>query len=168
MAIELDNKDREILNIIQTGFPVDTHPYAVIGEKTALAEDEAFNRVKRMYDGQVIRRIGATFESRRLHFTSTLCAVTVPPEKIDDAVKAISQCPEVTHNYERNHNLNIWFTVIAESKERIDGILDEISEKAGIEKPHNMPASRKFKIKVDFNFKNRAEEGADEEDEDDG
>ncbi|MBI5179215.1 MAG: Lrp/AsnC family transcriptional regulator [Nitrospinae bacterium] len=160
--MELDNTDRSILNVIQTGFPVDPHPYAVIGQQVGLTEEEAFNRVMNMKNGGVIRRIGASYDSRGLHFSSTLCSMKVPPEKMDAAVKAINKYYEVTHNYERNHAYNLWFTLIAESKERIQQILDEISAETGINGIRNMPAVKKFKIKVDFKFKEK-QENEDEE-----
>ena len=154
----MDQKDKEILNFIQTGFPVDEHPYAVIGKEVGLSEEEAYDRVTKMKENQVIRRIGATFDSRKLHFTSTLCAAKVPPERIDEIAEIVSVYPEVTHNYERNHPYNIWFTLIAESTDRIEQILSEIKEKANIPEIRNMPAKHMFKIKVDFKFKDGREE----------
>jgi len=156
--MEMDKHDKDILNVIQTGFPVDASPYAVIGEQVGLTEQETFDRVMRMKRENVIRRIGATFDSRKLHFTSTLCAVKVPPEKIERVVEVINSFPEVTHNYERNHEYNVWFTLIAESQERIRQILDEICEKGGVENVRSMPAKKLFKIKVDFKFKNNGED----------
>ncbi len=160
--MELDNTDKSILNIIQTGFPVDARPYAVIGEQVGLTEEEAHARVMNMKSGGVIRRIGASFDSGGLQFSSTLCSAKVPPEKVDEMVAAINRYPEVTHNYERNHAYNVWFTVIAESRERIQQILDEISAKTGVGGIRNMPATIKFKIKVDFKFKKDKQEEEEE------
>jgi DNA-binding Lrp family transcriptional regulator len=153
----MEQIDRDILNIIQTGFPVDVHPYAVIGEKVGLSEEEAYKRVTGMKEREVIRRIGATFDSRKLSFTSTLCAAKVPQERIEEIAAIVGTYPEVTHNYERKHIYNLWFTLIAESTERIEQILAEICEKAGIDEIRNMPAIKMFKIKVDFKFKEKKE-----------
>ncbi|MBI3794568.1 MAG: Lrp/AsnC family transcriptional regulator [Nitrospinae bacterium] len=155
----MDSVDRAVLNVIQTGFPVASRPYAVIGEKTGLTEEEAFSRIQNLKKGGIIRRIGASYDSRGLHFSSTLCSAKVPPEKIEAVVKAINKYHEVTHNYERNHAYNIWFTLIAESKERIQQILDEICGETGISVIRNMPAIKKFKIKVDFKFKDAGSNG---------
>jgi DNA-binding Lrp family transcriptional regulator len=157
--MELDNFDRSILNVIQSGFPVAPRPYAEIGRQTGLSEDEAYARVMNMKKNLIIRRIGASYDSRGLHFSSTLCSTKVPPEKMEETVKIINTYPEVTHNYERNHAYNVWFTLIAESKERIEEILREISAKAGIGEIRNMPATKKFKIKVDFKFKDAGGNG---------
>jgi DNA-binding Lrp family transcriptional regulator len=151
----MDQLDRDILNIIQTDFPIAASPYADIGKQVGLSEDEAYDRVMRLKNENVIRRIGATFDSRKLHFTSTLCALKCPPEKMEKAVEVINSFPQVTHNYERNHPYNIWFTVIAESKERLQAILDEISERGEVDNVRSMPASKMIKIKVDFKFKDK-------------
>lgn len=153
----MDQLDKDILNIIQTGFPITARPYAVIGEQVGLSEDEAFDRIMKLREKNVIRRIGATFDSRKLHFTSTLCALKCPPEKLEEVAKIVSSFPQVTHNYERAHAYNLWFTVIAESEERLQAILDEISERGGVDKVRSMPAKKIIKIKVDFKFKDKKE-----------
>ena len=153
----MDNIDKKILNIIQTKFPITSAPYADIGEKVDISEDEAFTRVKALVDSGVIRRIGASFDSRGLGWTSTLCAMSVPSEKIEQISEVISQYHGVTHNYERNHKFNLWFTLIAPDLAAVDNTLKEIEEKSGYE-VHNLPMLKKFKIKVDFNFKEK--EGA--------
>jgi len=153
----MEQLDRDILNIIQTGFPVDAHPYAVIGKQVGLSEEETYKRVTDMKEREVIRRIGATFDSRKLHYTSTLCAAKVPQERIEEIAAIVGVYPEVTHNYERKHVYNLWFTLIAESTDRIEQILSEICEKAGLDEIRNMPAIKMFKIKVDFKFKDKKE-----------
>ncbi|HEB71775.1 MAG TPA: Lrp/AsnC family transcriptional regulator [Nitrospirae bacterium] len=153
----MDETDKRILNIIQTGFPVCERPYEKIGEQTGLTEDEAFDRVKAMFDSKIIRRIGASFDSRGLGWTSTLCAMSVPPEKIEEVAGMVAKYHGVTHNYERNHNYNLWFTYIAPDLDAIDKTLSEIESKSGY-KVHNLPMLKKFKIKVDFKFKEK--EGA--------
>ncbi len=148
----MDKIDKDILNIIQSGFPVSARPYAVIGDRVGITEEEAYGRVMNLKENGVIRRIGATFDSRKLHFTSTLCTVSAPEEKIDDVAGVISSFSEVTHNYQRNHKYNVWFTLIAESQKRIEEILGEITQKTGVNGIRNMPAGERFKIKVDFKF----------------
>jgi len=157
----MDQIDKNILNIIQTGFPIAARPYAVIGGQVGLSEDEAYDRIMRLKDEKIIRRIGATFDSRKLHFTSTLCACKCPPEKLEEVAAIVSSFPQVTHNYERNHAYNLWFTVIAESEEKLQAILDQVAERGGIDKVRSMPALHIIKIKVDFQFKDKKEkEGA--------
>jgi siroheme decarboxylase len=146
----LDDLDKAILNQIQSSFPITPHPYAAVGELLGLSEDEVVARVQRMFDDGIIRRIGANFNSRRLGYTSTLCAAHVPPEQIDQFIQVVNHYPGVTHNYLRRHHLNIWFTLIAESTDRIEEILRSIAEESGIPKIYSFPAKKIFKIQVDF------------------
>jgi len=136
--------------MIQSGFPVAARPYAAIGEKLGISEDEVIQRIKAIMDSGEIRRMGASFDSRKLGYSSTLCAVHVPAEKMDAAIAAVNAYHNITHNYERNHHYNMWFTVIAPSKERITEILHEIEEKAGVGPIINLPALKLFKIQVDL------------------
>lgn len=146
----MDSIDKKILNLIQTGFPVESRPYKIIGEKVGITEQDAFKRIKRLKENGTIRRIGATFDSRKLGFSSTLCAAKVAKNKIDNFIKVVNSYHGITHNYERDHKYNIWFTLIVPSKEEIESIIKEISEKTGVKNIRNMPAIRFFKVKVDL------------------
>jgi len=146
----LDRLDRDILNRIQSKFPIVSRPFKVLGEEFNISEGEMTQRVKRLLDDGYIRRLGASFNSRKLGFTSTLCAARVPPEKVEDFVKALHSYHGVTHNYRRTHKYNIWFTFIGESKDEIIGNLADISKKTGIEEILNLPAKKLFKINVEF------------------
>ena len=106
--------------------------------------------MKRLKAEGVIRRIGGNFNSRKLNFTSTLCAARVPEDKIDKFVEVVNGYKGVTHNYLRKNDYNIWFTFIAPDRTYIDNALKEISESTGVTEVLNLPAVRMFKIKVDF------------------
>jgi DNA-binding Lrp family transcriptional regulator len=146
---QLDALDKAILNEIQSHFPIVSRPYAEVGGRVGASEEEVLRRVAAMMANGVIRRIGANFTSRKLGYTSTLCAAHVPPEQLDRFVEAVNHYPGVTHNYLRRHYFNVWFTLIAESLERLDQILAEISAASGVE-VLSLPAQEVFKIKVDF------------------
>lgn len=146
----LDDLDRAILNQIQSSFPITPRPYAAVGELLGLTEAEVVARVQRMVQAGIIRRIGANFNSRKLGYTSTLCAAHVPPEQIEQFIQVVNHYPGVTHNYLRRHHLNIWFTLIAESTDRIEEILAEMARESGIAEIYSFPAKRIFKIQVDF------------------
>ncbi len=148
----LDPRDRIILNEIQRNFPLTRRPYLALGKKLNLREAEMLDRVKRLKETKIIRRIGASFSSGGVGFSSTLCAASVPHQKIDRFIAAVNSYPGVTHNYEREGTYNIWFTLIASSKKEIHRILTEISRQTGVEKILNLPALKTFKIAVDFNF----------------
>jgi DNA-binding Lrp family transcriptional regulator len=111
---------------------------------------EVIRRVQAMMASGVIRRLGANFTSRKLGYTSTLCAAHVPQEHLEQFVQAVNRYPGVTHNYLRRHHYNVWFTLIAESEARLAAILAEISRASGIPDILSLPAQKTFKIKVDF------------------
>ena len=146
----MDDTDKEILNEIQSDFPITSRPYLELGKRLGLGEDEVFERVKRLKSDAVIRRIGGNFNSRKLDFKSTLCAARVPKEKIEDFVDVVNNYKGVTHNYLRNHDYNVWFTFIAPSMAVIERAIDEISFKTGVKDILNLPAIAMYKIKVDF------------------
>jgi DNA-binding Lrp family transcriptional regulator len=146
----LDDLDRAILNEIQSHFPIESRPYATVGAKVGTSEAEVLTRVKAMTEAGIIRRLGANFTSRKLGYTSTLCAARVPADKLDQFVTAVNRYPGVTHNYLRQHRYNVWFTLIADSEERLNRILAEISQAADVPEILSLPAIEVFKIKVDF------------------
>ena len=146
----MDDIDRDILNIIQSGFPVKSKPFMEIGKSLDLTEKEVIARIKSLKTEGIIRRIGGNFVSKKLGFTSTLCAAKVPENKIEEFVKKVNSYKGVTHNYLRNHDYNIWFTFIAPSMDEINLSLQEISATTNVRDILNLPAVNMFKIKVDF------------------
>lgn len=145
----MDSVDRQLLDIIQTGFPLTPRPYADLGQRLGISEEEALERVRALKRSKIIRRLGANFQSAKLGFVSTLCAAKVPLEKMDDFVARVNACPGVTHNYLREHAYNIWFTLISPSREEAQATLDGLSAATGVS-ILNLPATRLFKIRVDF------------------
>jgi DNA-binding Lrp family transcriptional regulator len=146
----MDEIDKNILNEIQSDFPVTPRPYHELGKRLDLSELEVIKRVKRLKEKGIIRRIGGNFHSGRLNFTSTLCATKVPKENIEHFVEVVNRYPGVTHNYLRDHAYNIWFTFIAQDMVSINNALRDISKETGVTEILNLPAVKMFKIKVDF------------------
>jgi DNA-binding Lrp family transcriptional regulator len=147
--IALDGTDRRLLDIIQTDFPLCPRPYAELGRRLGIAEEEALDRVRALRKKQVIRRLGANFQSSGLGFVSTLCAAKVPEERLENFIAAVNAEPGVTHNYLREHSYNVWFTLISPSREEAQTALDGITERTGVP-ILNLPATRIYKIRVDF------------------
>jgi DNA-binding Lrp family transcriptional regulator len=148
----LTDLDKRVLSRIQSGFPIEPRPYAVLAADFDVTEAAVLASVRSMRAQGVIRRVGAIFDSARLGYRSTLCAIAAPPERIDEVAAVISAYPNVTHNYERQDRYSVWFTVIAPSQERIDVILAEIAATTGIDDILDLPAIRLFKIRVDFDL----------------
>lgn len=152
----LDALDRRILDIIQTDFPLAPRPYAVLGERLGLPEEEVFGRVRALREKKIIRRLGANFQSAKLGFVSTLCAAKVPEEKLDAFIEAVNAEPGVTHNYLRDHAYNVWFTLISPSPVARETVLESLTERTGVA-ILNLPATQLFKIRVDFRMDDAAE-----------
>ncbi len=148
----MDAVDKKMLNIIQTKFPIVKRPYEAIGKEVGASETDVILRIGNLKKEGIIRRIGATFDPRKLGFVSSLCAAKVPSDKIKKFVEVVNSYSGVTHNYERDNEYNIWFTFIAESMEEIENKLKEISKKTGIKDVRNLPTVRFFKIRVDFDM----------------
>lgn len=146
----MDGVDRKILNLIQKEFPVTAEPFKEIGASVGVSEDEALERVRRLREEGIIRRIGAVFDPGKLGFVSALCAARVPEEKIRSFVETVNVLPGVTHNYRRNHEYNVWFTVIAPSEESLEESLAGIKENSGVVDILTMRAVRTFKVDASF------------------
>ncbi|HHE75344.1 MAG: Lrp/AsnC family transcriptional regulator [Deltaproteobacteria bacterium] len=148
----LDHIDKKILNRIQSDFPITHSPYRAVADRLNLREADVLERVSRMREQGLIRRIGGNFVPEKLGYVSTLCAASVPQDKIQHFTGIVNQYPGVTHNYQRDNRFNIWFTFIALSRENIEINLQRIAQKTGIEKILNLPATHVFKIKAHFNL----------------
>jgi DNA-binding Lrp family transcriptional regulator len=150
--IFLDDTDKKILNTIQFGFPLETEPYRKLGEELSISEEEVIERLNRLHDEGAVRKIGPIINRRGVGGTSTLVAVTVPEEKVDEVAEYINAYHEVSHNYHRPEKFNVWFTISAANRERIDTILKELREKTGMEFI-DLPTKKLFKIGVRFNIR---------------
>ena len=148
----MDEVDKRLLNIIQADFPIEVHPYRVIGERLGIGEDEALGRVRALVESGIIRRIGPSFDTRKLDHVSTLVAARVPIERLEEVAGIVSSFPQVTHNYGRDFEYNLWFTIIAKDESEIERTLDRIKAETGISEMHELPAKRMFKIRVEFEF----------------
>ncbi len=148
----LDACDRRLLNRVQTDFPLTARPFRDLGEETGLTEKKVLARLDRLRSSGVVRRIGANFFPKKIGYVSTLCAARVPEHKIDAFAAVVNRLPGVTHNYLREDEYNIWFTMIEPSMERIETRLEEIRRETGVPEILNLPAVRLFKIRARFSL----------------
>ena len=146
----MDEIDKKILNILQKEFPLVEQPFLVVAEKCGISEEETLSRIQKLKDEGIIRRIGAVFDGVKLGRVSTLCAARVPEEKIDGFVQIVNANKDVTHNYRRNNEYNIWFTVSAATAGELEAFLADVKEKTGITDILDMRAVRTFKINASF------------------
>ena len=150
--MKLDDADKAVLNRIQSDFPIDSRPYNVIAQELGLEEADVISRVSKLKEAGIIRRIGGNFVPHKVGFVSTLCAAKVPENKIDAFAKVVNRYSGVTHNYQRDNQFNIWFTFIARSKHEIEQNLRQISRETGVETILNLPATKVFKIRAQFDL----------------
>ncbi len=151
-ARDLDLTDRKLLNILQSKFPLAERPYLEIGKRLNLSEDEVIERVGRLRQKHVLRQIGAIFDTRRLGYKSTLVAMKFPPGRIAQGAQVISEHPGVSHNYERDHAYNLWFTLAVPPSESIEETVADMARRAGALAYRILPTLRFFKVGVNFDM----------------
>ncbi len=139
----------KVLDLIQSGFPIEHDPLAGIARETGLNRDTAREALDKLRDTGIVRRIGASYAAKGVGYVSTLCAMKVPEERMDEVAAIAGSYPGVTHNYARENRYNLWFTLIVPSRERAQRILDEIADATDIP-VLNMPSVKTYKIRVDF------------------
>lgn len=144
----LDEKDRELLRLVQESFPLDAEPYRVLGDKLWIDEVSVISRLARLTQEGVIRHVGPFFDSRKLGYTGVLAAMEVSAADVDRVAAVVNAVPGVTHNYLRDGSPNMWFTLITPDEEKRGKILAEIRAKTGIQEILLFPSRRMFKVKV--------------------
>jgi DNA-binding Lrp family transcriptional regulator len=151
-AVALDDVDRRLLNHMQGSFPIALRPYAHVAAKADLSEQETMTRVQRLLDERIIRQVTPIFDTRALGYSSMLVAAKVDPDNPWRAANIINAHPGVSHNYLRNHDFNIWFTIATEpgSPLGLQGALDVLAEEAGAESVRQLPTLKLFKIRMDL------------------
>lgn len=147
--------EKDVLEFLQANFPVAEQPFSVLAEKLHCSAEEVLNTIKKLKNEGYIRRIGAFFDSKKLGYTSTLCAMKVPADKLPLVIKTVNALDQVTHNYLREYEYNIWFTLLAPTEKELKNIIEHIKMSTGIEDILNLPTVETFKIKVNFNLKER-------------
>ncbi len=142
----LDAIDRRLLNLIQKGFPLVVRPFAAMGEQLGISEEDALTRARQLKEAGIIRQISAIFDSRRLGYSSTLVAMDIREEQIEDAANRISEYPGVSHNYKRDHSFNLWFTLTLPPGADLEAEVAQLSVWAEARRTRILPALRVFKI----------------------
>jgi DNA-binding Lrp family transcriptional regulator len=151
-AIPLDEHDRRLLNLMQGSFPIAARPYQHVAALVELSEAEVMSRVQRLLDKRIIRQVTPIFDTRALGYSSMLVAAKVDPEHPHRAAQVINEHPGVSHNYLRNHDFNLWFTIATEpdSGLGLEGTLEVLAREAGAESVRQLPTLKLFKIRMDL------------------
>jgi DNA-binding Lrp family transcriptional regulator len=151
-AAPLDDLDRKLLNLMQGKFPLEAKPFAAVAALAEVTEAEVLTRVQRLLDERIIRQVTPIYDTRALGYGSMLVAAKVDPENPWAAAKIVNSHPGVSHNYLRNHDFNMWFTLAVEpdSKLGLDGTLDVLQRLTGAESIRQLPTLQLFKIRMDL------------------
>ena len=145
---EFDDLDAALLDDYQSGFPVRETPFEAIADRIDADPDEVFERVRSYVDVGLVRRVGPVLDPSAIG-SSTLAALRVPDEEVDEVAAVVNEYPEVSHNYRRDHEWNVWFVLTAQSREQRSSILDEIASRTGYE-PLSLPKLRKYCLDLQF------------------
>ena len=147
-AGDLDQTTRALLDVMQEDFPLTARPYAALGERLGLTEGETLARLREAREAGVVRQVCAIFDTKALGYSSALVAMKVAPERLAKAAAVINAHPGVSHNYKRNHDFNMWFTVAMPPGVDLDAVIQRLHDLAGAESTRPMPTLHLFKIGV--------------------
>lgn len=141
----LDDTDRRLLNRLQEDLPLTPRPYADVAAELGVTEQDLLDRLARMKADRIITRFGPFFDAAAMGGDFCLCAMAVPEAKFETVLTKVNAHPEVAHNYERTHRLNMWFVLATETPEAITATADAIERETGIT-VHRFPKLQEFFI----------------------
>lgn len=147
---ELTPFDKSLLNLLQGSLPVCKRPFQKMGEELGTDEATVLSRLRFLKEEGYLRRIGTFFNSDNLGYAGTLVALRVQPRQMSSVAEAVNRFPGATHNYEREGEYNLWFTLLTPKKEVEDDILGQVRRLPGVDGLINLRANRKYKINVQF------------------
>ena len=158
-AVPLTDWDRRLLNLLQSRFPLEPRPFEAVAREAGATEGEVMERTQWLLDQRIIREITPIFDTTALGYSSMLVAASVDPEHPHRAAAIINEHPGVSHNYLRNHDFNLWFTIATapDSKLGLDGTLDVLAELSGAESMRKLPTLTMFKINMNLEMEGGTE-----------
>jgi len=151
-AVKLSDLDRKLLDLMQGSFPIAARPYEAVALEAGITEDEVLVSIERLLKDRIIRQVTPIYDTRALGYGSMLVAAKVDPEHPWRAAKIVNSHPGVSHNYLRNHEFNMWFTLAVEegSQLGLQGTLDVLQDLTGAESIRQLPTLKLFKIRMDL------------------
>jgi siroheme decarboxylase len=149
--MNLDINQMRLLNEFQRDFPLEPRPFRCIAEKLGMTEDEVIDVLRHLSEAGAISRVGAVVRPNSVG-ASTLAAMRVPEDRLDEVADHVSARPEVNHNYQRDHAINLWFVVATDSREKVSRVLEEIEVATGIT-VLDLPLVTPFHIDLGFDLR---------------
>lgn len=145
----MDDIDRKIINSLQGDFPIADHPYQIVAQRLDITEDELLKRLGILLENRTLTRFGPMYDIQKLGGSFSLCAIRVPSDRFKEVTEIVNSFSEVAHNYERDHEFNMWYVLATESLAQIDITNQAIEEKTGL-KVYNMPKIQEFFVGLHF------------------
>ena len=149
--IQLDATDLRLLDASQGEFPLVSRPFAELGERVGLSEDEVLSRMRRLLDEGGLSRFGPILRSENIGGDRTLAAMKVPPKRFEEVAAIVNGHESVSHNYERDHEFNMWFVISSEDESDIEKVIGEIERATGLT-VINLPSLEEYKVDLRFDF----------------
>ncbi len=143
----VDNTDKTIINHLQNGFPVCESPYRAAANQLGLTENELIERLQKLLDDGVLSRFGPMYHAEVMGGALTLAAIKVPENKFDEIANIVNSFPEVAHNYQRTHDLNMWFVIATDTPIAIQNVIQSIEKQTGLQ-VYNMPKRKEFFVQL--------------------
>ena len=143
----MDELDSAIVNRLQGGFPLVERPFAVVAAELGLAEEDLIARVRKLLGGGVLTRFGPMYQVERMGGAFSLAAMRVPPGDFGRVAAIVNALPEVAHNYEREHEYNMWFVLATEKPEGIARAIARIERETGLP-VLNLPKLREYFVEL--------------------
>ena len=132
MMMPMDELDRKIVSRLQDGIGTESRPFAPVADELGISEESLIARLQRLREIGVLSRFGPMFDAERMGGAFCLCAMAVSEERFEAVTEQVNAHPEVAHNYEREHRLNMWFVLATETADRIEEVAKEIEEETGL------------------------------------
>ena len=145
----MDAVNRRIINAFQGGFPIAERPFAEAAMRVGIEEDELIERIEEMLEAGTLTRFGPLYNAEAMGGALTLAALAVPVERYDEVAAIVNAFPEVAHNYERVHALNMWFVIATDDPARASAVIEAIEAKTGLT-VYDMPKQEEFFIGLHF------------------
>ena len=143
----MDEVDRRLINALQGGFPITDRPYLAVGQKLGLGEEEVIERIDRLVTVRILSRFGPMYDAERLGGAVTLCAMAIPPGRVEEVGAVVNSFAEVAHNYLRDHALNMWFVLATETAGEISAVIAAIESATGLT-VRNLPKLEEYFLEL--------------------
>jgi DNA-binding Lrp family transcriptional regulator len=141
----MDELDRKIINVLQSGFPLTKEPYAEVAAQLGITENELITRLQSLLDNKILSRFGPMYDAQKMGGSFSLVALRVPEENFDAVTEVVNSYSEVAHNYQRDHDFNMWYVIATETPGQIGEVNRDIEQRTGL-KVYNFPKLAEYYV----------------------